>query len=329
MGDVMNRKRILILGVILFWTAMCTISSAVDLGIITGSKKGTYFQFGLNMMEMAKQHGYDIHVYNSRGSVENVYAVYKRPRTQMGIVQSDVLAFVIKVKTNETLKRIAQKTKMIFPLYNEEIHLLGKMSVPSFDGLENKRVAIGKEGSGTYLTARLLFEVSGVQPKEVLAVGTQKALAMLKQGSIDAMFYVAGFPVALFSEQVTADDGLHIVPIGNKSITEFYPAALIPAATYPWQDQAVSTVAVKAVLVSFDFRRNNCDYVGEFASIVYDNLDWLKKNGHPKWQSVDLDYPLKGWDQYDCVKRYRRSYPGETQAPMEKNPLLDAIKEIL
>ena len=329
MGDAMYRKQIMVLFV-LFCATLSGMASAAELGLMTGSKKGTYFQFGLNLMELGRQHGYNIHVHNSRGSVENVYAVYKRPKTQMGIVQSDVLAFVLKVKTNKTLKRIARKTKMVFPLYNEEIHLLGKTSVTSFDDLENKRVAIGKEGSGTYLTARLLFEISGIRPKELLATGTDNALAQLKQGSIDAMFYVAGYPVTLFSEQVSAGHGLHLVPIGNKSITEFYPAADIPAATYPWQNAAVSTVAVKAVLVSFDFRRNNCDYVGEFASIVYDNLNWLKQNGHPKWQSVDLDYPLKGRDQYDCVKKYLRSYPGpEEEKPMGKNPLLDAIKEIL
>ncbi|WP_026259627.1 TAXI family TRAP transporter solute-binding subunit [Desulfobacter curvatus] len=325
----MIRKLILVL-VILMWTTMCGTASAEDLGIITGGAKGTYFQFGLNLRELGKKFGYNIHVYNSRGSVENVYAVYKRPKTQMGIVQSDVLAFVLKVKSNKVLKQIARKTKMVFPLYNEEIHLLGKNEIASFDDLENRRVAVGKEGSGTYLTAKLLFEVSGIKPAQTLAVGTNEALAMLKAGIIDAMFYVAGFPVALFSEHVSAGDGLHIVPIGNKSITEFYPIAQIPGGTYPWQSQAVSTVAVKAVLVSFDFRRNNCDNVGEFANIVYENLDWLQQNGHPKWKSVDLDYPLKGWEQYDCVKKYRRRGNfGGTSQPMEKNPLLDAIKEIL
>lgn len=325
----MIRKLILVLS-ILIWITMCGTASAVDLGIITGGTKGTYFQFGLNLMELGKKHGYNIHVYNSRGSVENVYAVYKRPKTQIGIVQSDVLAFVLKVKSNEVLKRIAKKTKMVFPLYNEEIHLLGKAEVASFDDLENRRVAVGTEGSGTYLTAKLLFEISGIKPAKTLAVGTDKALFMLKAGTIDAMFYVAGFPVALFSEQVTAGDGLRIVPIENKSITEFYPVTQIPAGTYPWQSQTVSTVAVKAVLVSFDFRRSNCDYVGDFANIIYDNLDWLQQNGHPKWNSVDLDYPLKGWEQYDCVKKYRkRGNYRETIQPMGKNPLLNAIKEIL
>jgi TRAP transporter TAXI family solute receptor len=324
----MNKKGMIIF-IVLFWMGMSGISLAVDLGMITGSKKGTYFQFGLNMMEMVKQYGFDLHVYNSRGSVENVYAVYKRPKTQMGIVQSDVLAFVLKVKTNKTLKHIARKTKMVFPLYNEEVHLLGKTGIHSFDDLEGKTIAIGKEGSGSYMTSRLLFEVSGITPKELVPLGTDQALSSLKNGSIDAMFYVAGFPVKLFSENVAGNDGLHLIPITNKSITEFYPMAQIPANTYVWQPELIHTVAVKAVLVAFDFRRNNCDYVGEFAGMVYTNLDWLKQNGHPKWKSVDLDYPLKGWDQYDCVKKYLHSSPGETEEPMEKNPLLDAIKEIL
>lgn len=322
-------KKWMVLFTALLWIGTPGNSMAVDLGIITGSKQGTYYQFGLNMMEMGKKYGYHVSVYNSRGSVENVYAVYKRPKTQMGIVQSDVLAFVLKVKSNKSLKHIARKTKMVFPLYNEEIHLLGKKDLVSFDDLEGRKVAIGKEGSGTYLTSRLLFEVSGIKPEETIAVGTEKAMAMLKHGSIDAMFYVAGLPVKLLSESVTPGDDLHLVPITNKSIVEFYPLAQIPAGTYSWQEGTIETVAVKAVLVSFDFRRNNCNYVGKFASMVYDNLDWLKENGHPKWKTVDLNYPLKGWEQYDCVKRFRNIYPGEADKPMGKNPLLDAIKDIL
>jgi hypothetical protein len=141
------------------------------------------------------------------------------------------------------------------------------------------------------------------------SVGTDEALAGLKGGDIDAMFYVAGFPVKLFEEDVTEEDGLALIPIVNKRIVEIYPIAEIPAETYNWQHQAVSTVAVKAVLVSFDFRRANCEYVGKFAQILNENMDWLKENGHPKWKFVNLDFPLKGWEQYDCVKKYLVSKP--------------------
>jgi hypothetical protein len=220
---------------------------------------------------------------------------------------------------------------MVFPLYNEEIHLLGKKEISNFDYLAGKKVAIGTEGSGNYLTSRLLFKVSGVEPAEMLTIGLDEALDQLKQGKIDAMFYVAGYPVKLFSENVTAEDNLALIPITNKSILEFYPQSEIPANTYTWQDKAVETVAVKAVLISYDFRRFHCENVGRMAKLIYENLDWLIQNGHPKWKSVDLNYPLKGWEQYDCVKKYLAgtSPPTSQRESGELNPVLDAIKDML
>src|SRR5262245_62025545 len=140
--------------------------ATADLGLITGSEKGTYYQFGLNLQKLMKQNGIDMAVYPSKGSVENVYAVYQRPATQLGIVQSDVLAFVARVQSDPALRGIAKKTRMVFPLYNEEVHVLARSNITSFDELADRRVAIGREGSGTYLTARLLFSVAEVKPRE-------------------------------------------------------------------------------------------------------------------------------------------------------------------
>ena len=326
------RKRLIQVGVLMLAVAaLATIAGAGDLGLITGGEKGTYYQFGLDLQKLVRPSGTNLAVYNSRGSIENVYAVYQRPATQLGIVQSDVLAFVARVQSDPVLKRIAKKTRMVFPLYNEEIHVLGRRGITDFDDLADRRVAIGREGSGTYLTARLLLKVSEVTPREMVPIDTEDALAALKAGKIDAMFYVAGYPVKLFTEQVTASDDLQLVPIMNKSITDFYPQSEIPANTYSWQTSALNTVAVKAVLVSFDFRGRDCENVGRFAQTVSEKLDWLIKNGHPKWKSVDLEYPLKGWEQYDCVRKYlgkpiqaaTRSRSGEV------NPVMEAIKDML
>jgi uncharacterized protein len=311
---------------------LCLAAPAVaaDMGIITGSEKGTYYQFGLNLQKLMKPNGITVTVTPSKGSVENVFAVYQRPATQLGIVQSDVLAFVARVETDPVLKRIAKKIKMVFPLYNEEVHILGR-NVAGFDDLADKRVAVGREGSGTYLTARLMFKVAEIEPKEMVPIDTDQALAALKAGQIDAMFYVAGAPVKLFAEGVSEADGLALVPITNKNVTDFYPSVELPAATYGWQSGPLSTVAVKSVLISFDFRRLDCDNVGRFAQVLAGNMGWLVDNGHPKWKSVKLDYPLKGWEQYDCV---RKVLPRTAVAPAparsgESNPVLDAIKNVL
>ncbi len=325
----MNKRLLGFIVVIFLVIVMASVGLSQPMGIITGGKKGTYYQFGLNLAQLVKPSGINLSVSNSNGSVENIYAVYRRPRTQLGIVQSDVLAFVAKVQTDPLLKRIAKKIKMVFPLYNEEIHLLGRREITDFDDLTDRRVAIGKEGSGTFLTASLLFEVADVTPRETVAIGTDDALAQLKAGKIDAMFYVAGLPVKLFRENVKAEDELALIPIINKSILEFYPRTKIPANTYTWQNETVNTVAVKAVLVSFNFRRNNCEYVGRLARNLNDNLDWLRENGHPKWKFVDLNYPLKGWEQYDCVKKHlKTSKTASREKSQLINPVLEAIKDM-
>jgi uncharacterized protein len=314
---------------LLLGMVIVTSVPAEDMGIITGKKKGTYYQFGLNLIPVVKGKGIDLKVFDSAGSVENVFSVYNTPGIQLGIVQSDVLAFISKIQTDPVLKKIATKMKMVFPLYNEEVHLLAKNGIKEFDDLVGKTVAVGQEGSGIYLTSRILFEVSDVRPREILPIAPDEALAQLKKGKIDAMFYVAGAPVKLFVEDVKSADGLSLVPITSKKILDFYPGAQIPSNMYSWQDQAVNTVAVKAVLMSYDFRKLNCDYVGQFASALQDKLEWLKGNGHPKWKAVDLNSSVKGWEQYDCVRKAiqpvsRRVSP----KPAAPNPVVAAIKKM-
>lgn len=308
------------------------VGFAQDMGLVTGSEKGTYYQFGLDLQKLVKTSGISLTVHPSKGSVENIFAVYQRPGVQIGIVQSDVLAFVARLQNDPVLARIAKKTKMVFPLYNEEVHLIGRRGITEFDDLAGRRVAVGREGSGTYLTARLLFKLSEVAPSEMVPIDTQEALAELKAGRIDAMFYVAGYPVKLLKEDITEADQLAVIPILNKSIVEFYPRAEIPAGTYAWQATAVSTVAAKAVLISFDFRRKDCESVGKLAQIIATRQEWLQKNGHPKWKAVDLNYPLRGWEQYDCVRKVLGKPVAASASGSTKslgNPVFDAIKGVL
>ncbi len=306
------------------------VSCAIEMGILTGDENGTYYQFGLNLQELMARHGIKLKVYPSNGSIENIYAVYKKPAAQLGMVQSDVLAFVATVQSNETLKMVAKKIKMVFPLYNEELHIVVRKGIIDFNDLAGRRVAVGEDGSGAYLTAKLLFEVSGIKPKVMLNIGADEALIQLKQAKIDAMFYVAGAPVKLFTENIKREDNLELLPVVNNQILDFYPGAQIPAGAYPWQDKPVNTIAVKAVLISYDFESKsaNCENVGRFARVLSDNLDRLIQSGHPKWKDVDLRYNLKGWSQCDCVKRHLAK-PDRKKDPAGHNPVLDAIKAML
>jgi len=312
-------------------TNAATAAEQVFLGLITGDLKSTAHQVGMDLKALLKRHNIHLAVFNSRGPVENIYAVYQRPGNHLGMVQSDVLGFVAKVKTDHRLQLIADKIKWVYPLYDQEIHILAGAKILSFGDLAGKRVAIGHAEGGAYLTSRLLFEISGVSPAALLTIGNSRALDELKAGNIDAIVIVDGTPVERLALDVSANDGLHLLPVVYEEIRAFYPATTIPAGTYPWQTTDVPTVAVKSVLVAYDFRNHHCRTIGGVAGLIMENLEWLRFNGHPKWKTVDLNATVKGWERYRCVSQADpapalvKEEEGDSRKP---NPVADAIEAV-
>jgi len=301
------------------------------LGIITGETKSTARHIGMDLKALLLPHNIHMAVFSSGGSVENIYAVYQRPGNHLGLVQSDVLSFVAKVKSDRQLRLIADKIKWVYTLYDQEVHVLAGSHIHSFDELAGRRVAVGTLQSGAYLTSRLLFEISGVSPVELLDIGSDRALKELKAGRIDAAVIVDGLPIERLTLDVSVQDGLHLLPIVHGDIRAFYPEATIPAGTYPWQTTDISTVTVKAVLVAYDFRNHHCRTLGAVAGLIRDNLEWLRSNGHPKWKSVDLNGEVKGWDRYKCMNQAgsaNRITPGEPDRNAEPNPVASAIEAV-
>jgi uncharacterized protein len=88
-------------------------------------------------------------------------------------------------------------------------------------------------------------------------------------------------------------------------------------------------VAVKAVLISYDFSsrrtpyyRKRCEQLSQLRRLVRDNVAELKQSGHPKWKEVDLDEAIGIWERDPCSHSRPR-------APETGDDLLKAITEIL
>jgi TRAP transporter TAXI family solute receptor len=291
------------------WVGLCLLSIpayAIVLGIVTGSEYGTYYRIGQDIRTLlqARDPGIDLRVYASKGSLENVYDMSQKKGVQLGIVQNDVLTFLHSSSEEQQFKRLIGKIKMVFPLYEEEVHIVARSDsgIETFSDLDGKRVAIGQDTEGTFLTASVMLKLAHVYPAEKLSIGTDEALKSLIAGHVDAMFYVAGYPIRLF-EKVAPDAKIKLVPVTEKDLNRVYLTSRIPGRVYAWQNDEVPTVAVKAVLVSFDFQGANCLLVGQVAKLIYDNMKWLRQNGHPKWQDVNPNLPVPGWEQYRCVAR--------------------------
>ncbi|ETX10987.1 C4-dicarboxylate ABC transporter substrate-binding protein [Roseivivax halodurans JCM 10272] len=270
--------------------------------------------------------GQTLTVRESAGSLENFLGVRNRPATQFGIVQSDVLEYFQTYSANDpAIARAIQGVRIAFPLYNEEVHLLARRDIATTADLDGMRVAVGVADSGTFLTASLLMDLLGVTPAETLTIGPDASLEQLLAGEIDAFFYVAGAPTAIFETEAISAEDFHLVEITDEVLASVYLPTEIPAGTYPFQDEEVEVVAVKAVLMTYDYNpaRNryhadSCKAVSDVSNLILTQFDTLRANGHPKWQRVDLNEIPPGWDIGTCVNvGLAPNYPLACSRPME------------
>jgi len=297
-----------------------SLSAAPQMGIVTGNVTGTYIKIGEDIKKIAEPSHISLQVFESAGSIQNVFDVRRKRGIQLGIVQSDVLDYIRDISDDNELKTIAAKLAAVYPLYKEEVHVLGDLSLKTLQDLHGKRVAIGPQRSGTYLTAKTIFFQTGVTPSKEVFLGGKEALDSLRRGEIDAMLYVAGAPATLFSENTTADDKFQLIGVDDKAL-DSYLTAVIPAGTYKWQESDVRTVAVKAVLITFSYAGEQCQNVAKVAKIIHENKAWLDANGHPKWREVNLDERLPKWPQYECVAATQ-----EQPQPKPKGPNIKIVR---
>ena len=285
-------------------------SAEIEKNIMTGGPAGTYIKIGRDIAGLGKACGQTLNVVESAGSLENFIGVRNRKNTQFGIVQNDVLEYLKTFEANDPeIQTAVRGVRIMFPLYNEEVHVLSKTDIKTMADLSGRKVAIGVKDSGTYLTATLMLDILQVKDVQKVEVNPDKALPQLEAGDIDALFYVAGAPASLF--QANSIDGakFHLLPITEAPLLATYIPAKIDGGTYAFQKEPVDVVAVKAVMMTFDYdkkrnayQRESCKAVSDFSNYIISNLDKLQATGHPKWKTVDLSALPPGWKVGVCVK---------------------------
>ena len=306
---------------------LCTAPAGAqefEKNILTGGPTGTYIQIGRDLSREMERCGLNLEVRESAGSLENFLGVRTRPHTQFGIVQSDVLEYLRTYASEDpSIARAIHNVRIAFPLYNEEVHVLARRDIENLQGLNGKRVAVGAEESGTFLTASLVLDLAGVSPAERVTINPAEALPALLAGDIDALFYVAGAPTQVFQSEEIDPERFHLLPIQDETLRAVYVPSRIPGGTYPFQPEPVDLIAVKAVLMTYEYNprlnayhRQSCKAVSDLAHVIVTRFQELKDSGHPKWQQVDLNDLPPGWEISECVnagleESYALACPGE------------------
>ncbi len=268
------------------------------IGIISGGVDGTYIRIAADLSAVLdNREELRILPVVGKGSVQNLTDLLYLRGIDVGIVQSDVLAYV---KSDNSLPGIEKRIQYIAKLYNEEIHVLARSEVHALEDLRGKKVNFDVRGSGTFMTATVLFDSLKIKVEPV-SFDQALALEKLRSGEIAALVYVAGKPARLFRD-LKAEDNLHFVPIPLSAplLQTYLPSQLTPQ-DYGFLDAPVETIAVGAVMAVVSFPPNSERYhnLARFTDAFFDALpEFREPPRHPKWKEVHILAEIPGWTRF-------------------------------
>jgi TRAP transporter TAXI family solute receptor len=295
--------------------ALAIRANAGTVGIISGGPDGTYVRIAADLAAVLDD-GDALRVLPilGKGSLQNIADILVLRGVDVGIVQSDVLVYA---RRERLLPGVDSLIQYIAKLYDEEVHVLARADVARIEDLAGKPVNVDVRGSGTAMTASLLFGALGI-PVDARHDPQDSALERLRRGEIAALVYVAGKPARLFGG-IPADAGLKLLPVpASPALLETYLPAEFRPADYPRlvpEGGTVETIAVGAVMAVYAWpaaterHRKVARFVEAFTAKF---PAFLQPPRHPKWREVDLAAQVPGWT------RFTPALPAGARPPAER-----------
>lgn len=268
----------------------------------TGGTAGTYYPVGGMIANAVSQPGKLIATAQaSNGSLANVTAV-AGGSLEAGMTQSDVATWAYTGTGAFDGKPRILDLRMIANLYPESIHLVVKKGsgIKSVADLKGKRVALDEPGSGTLINARMVLAAYGVKESDIKPeyIKPNQAGDKLKDGALDAFFFVGGAPAGAIAELASSGTGIELVPLtgssadGLRMANPYFAVDTIAANTYK-DVPAVQTLAVGAQLVTS--AKVDANTVYEVTKAMYNDATQKSlQAGHAKGKFITKENAVKG-----------------------------------
>lgn len=314
---MLNTLRSVVLGALLA-AGLASASAAQDLKFFTIGTGGTSFTYypigGVIANAISKPpgsrecgdggscgvEGLIASAVSSRGSVDNINAIMSGLRNS-GFAQSDVAYWAYTGTGTQEGQPAATDLRTIAALFEEHIHLvtLADSGINGVADLAGKRVSVDEPGSGTYVDAQLILGAFGLGLDDIVEENLKggDATDALRNGQVDALFIVAGYPTGALVELASAAD-MKLVPIegdGVDALTSefgFFSASEIPADAYEGV-AAAATVAVGAQW--FTNANEDEELIYNITKALWnDETRVLLDVGHAKGASINKETALAG-----------------------------------
>jgi hypothetical protein len=293
------KKIFLVLLVVLVFSSL-GFAAEERLIIGTGGLAGTYYPLGSAIAAVITEFvdGASCNSQTSAAGVENA-RLLKLGDIDFGLVQTSAAYQAVhgeKVFKGDQIKDL-RGLAILYP-QPMQIVVAEESDIYTFEDLLGKRVGIGAPASGEEVTFKEVIGVAGhtIEDYKPHYISLAEQASAFKDRNIDMMWIVGGIPISAILDVASVRD-VRFVPIDGalkEAIIKEYPyhaPGLIPAGTYPGQDEDIETLASPAYLVTTS--RLSEDLVYNVLSALFDNLDVLQR-AHAQGKNVTLEGALVG-----------------------------------
>lgn len=237
-------------------------SAKTFITIGSGSTTGLYYPTAVGMAKIVNEAGIDMRA-NARSTGASVFnnRAVGSGQLQMGISQNNMAYYAYHGSGVEAFKdKPIKNLRGVAVLYPETIQVLARKDadIDSLDDMKGKRVYVGDIGSGTEQDVKNVFgafDMSIDDLKAPVRGSAGSAVGLLRDGQIDAMFYTVGLGASAITEAAQTAP-IDLVSISPKKIEQlhgkypFYTQMKIPGGTYPGIKDDVTSITLKAMLVT-------------------------------------------------------------------------------
>ena len=243
--------------------ALAGIAFAQNLSIATGGTGGVYYPMGGGLAAVLSKHvpGMSATAEVTGGSCDNLKLIASG-KPYVAFSMADAAQDALRGEDKFAGSKVPVRTlAILYPNHMHVVSIEGK-GIAKMSDLKGKRVSTGSPGSATEVMAFRLIDAAGLDKdkdmkRERLSVAD--SVNALKDGKIDAFFWVGGLPTAAVTDlantpntKIKMIDNAEYVPAMNRKYGNLYVQDVIPKAVYKGMDADNKQATVMNILVAHE-----------------------------------------------------------------------------
>jgi TRAP transporter TAXI family solute receptor len=241
------------------------------MAIGTGGTGGVYYPLGGAVANVLSKNLPNVQATAevTGGSVDNLKLI-GTGQSEMGFTMADAALNAYKGEDKFKSGKIPLQTLLV--VYPNRMHVVTVegTGIEKMSDMKGKRISTGSPGSATEVMAFRVIEAAGLDKDKDMKrerLGVAESVNAIKDGKIDAFFWVGGIPTAAVTD-LAATPGVKMKLVDhsdtvdkmNEKYGKLYTASTIKAGSYPGYDKENKIAEVWNLIVTGDKMSNDDAY---------------------------------------------------------------------